>query len=402
MSTEPPKDTNLQRRHWLWATVWDLSLLVWIVGSIGTFIGFFGCLMLIGDESMSRTDLFLAISIVGALSVATVIFFLIWLKARRKVNAISARLRQLREEKQSEPPSYNPPTAVREVSTQRVHFALQARRETQKAEASDNQQTTIYCGCLIVAGVAVYALWQLLGISGVWVVPAAYICFVAFPLGCMAYAFYVWHRNRHYRSILANVPDESFRLRCIGAPEELEKYGELVDVAFEPAIFNVSWTNLAVFRSNVRWFAIFTGVIAWIVISIVCCLAFGFSINVVLNAAMVASLIACVATALIWHTYIRITPGQLEIVQYSVFGRKSISSFAINLREVHMLVNLWRGYVHIDSPEPGGEPFRFSTALIPGSRRLAYMILLGALSTHKPGPLPLEETEDYPFEGDRE
>ncbi|MFH1749058.1 MAG: hypothetical protein ABIG44_18660, partial [Planctomycetota bacterium] len=379
----------------LWAIIWGLTAFGCIIATILAIASCIGSSEVSEyEQDLSTAGTVWLILKTVTLPVAALVFFFLWLKANQKENMIAARLKQIREQEAKKPPSYNPPTAVREVSTQRVHFSIAARRETLKVEGYNYQSAMIGCGCFVIVITAVYFLWPLLALPSNVVLAGKNILYLAIAVGCVLQGIHAWRKNRRHRPLLASLPDESFRLRCIGAPEELEKYGELVDAAFEPAIFNVSWTKLAVFRPIVRRFMMYTGIFAGIAILTACSLVYRISSEVVLGSALVAPLLAYVASVLVWNTYIRIVPGQLEVLQYSVFGRKHTRSVIIKLRNARVLINLQSGYVHIEPPESDSQPFRFSTALIPGKGRLAYVILLAALSTHQPGPLTDNLTGD--------
>ncbi len=84
----------------------------------------------------------------------------------------------------------------------------------------------------------------------------------------------------------------------------------------------------------------------------------------------------------------RVVPGRLDVLQYAPFRSGAVRIEKYDLKRSRVFVDLKLSVVAIDSAD---RKLQFSTALISGGRRLAYMILLAAISTHEPGPLPDDE-----------
>jgi len=203
----------------------------------------------------------------------------------------------------------------------------------------------------------------------------------------------IWYRRRRFVSQLPLHPDESQRLQCIGNPGAITSVGPLRNILFEPAEFNIAWTKSAYGRDGAKALALLTGVIA-LVVYVGAVFAYSLPLlPAILFCApfIVSTVYAVVAT--FWRTRLRIVPGRMEVLQYSVFGRRRSYRVVIPLRETKVLVNMWKHYVRVEGPGVENGKWILGTQLVPRRRELAYYVLLAALSTHKPGPIDDEAGE---------
>jgi hypothetical protein len=88
------------------------------------------------------------------------------------------------------------------------------------------------------------------------------------------------------------------------------------------------------------------------------------------------------AVALLWPTYLRVVPGRLDVIRYSVFPRWRTEVRSWNLRDARILVDLRGMRVSIDIPgDPG--PVEFSIGLLPRRTRFARMLFWAAMSSYR-------------------
>jgi len=195
-------------------------------------------------------------------------------------------------------------------------------------------------------------------------------------------------RRRRERD-LPETPDDSFRLRCVGTPEEVAQYGELADVPFEPKIFNMSLSVPFSGGMTTVWVA--TLACALLVGTLVWRTTMGASscssIQVV---AIPAPLAAEAVIMLFWPAYFRIVPGRLDVLRWRPFRRRAEVLASWDLCVARILVDLRKAVVILDGPNCE-TPCVFNIGLVRGRARLAHALFLGAISTHWPPPLPDDE-----------
>ncbi len=184
-----------------------------------------------------------------------------------------------------------------------------------------------------------------------------------------------------------DAPTHDSRLASVGNRRKVESIGELADVLFEPAIFRAPF--FGGFEKGHDRTALFAG----IVMIIVCALTV---LRLGLGGAFAASahyyLAAGIGLALLVHewlspTYLRIVPGRVDVMEFGVFlrGRARVTKY--DLRTARVVVDLRQLAVFIDDNEKNVHA-ELAIAFVRDRYRLAYYLLLAALSTHEPGPLP--------------
>ena len=187
------------------------------------------------------------------------------------------------------------------------------------------------------------------------------------------------------------VADTAARLRCIGPTEALVKFktlGEPRDVAFEPV---VAFASLAVKQHA-------AAKTVWVLTTIAAC-GLMIALRELGNLPLPRFGYFTVATAMVfgggvavflWPTYLRIVPGRIDILRYRLWSRKPTVE-TIDLREAHVLVNLHRSIIYIQT----SDHTRFWRAIGLGAVRhgkeVAHAILQAAISTAPTPPLPDDE-----------
>ena len=180
-------------------------------------------------------------------------------------------------------------------------------------------------------------------------------------------------------------PDESFRLNCVGPREYLEQHGPLTDLSFEPAIFHSIFVQKST-RSQVVVF-ILVLLPAFVVMHYLFAWFLGIPGwgKLVLSKTWLAVGLALWFTGWMWPTYFRVVPGRLDVMRFSNLRGRPVAFEQYDLRQARIMVDLRRSVIFLDY---GYRKADFTFMLMRGRTRFAYYVLLAALSTHKPPPLP--------------
>ena len=86
--------------------------------------------------------------------------------------------------------------------------------------------------------------------------------------------------------------------------------------------------------------------------------------------------------------YFRVVPGRLDVLHYSAFRHRPLRTLFHDLKSAPVLVDLRRSLIFIGE---GRKIAEYSFLLVPAGARLAYQVLVAAISTYKPGPLPEDD-----------
>jgi hypothetical protein len=182
-------------------------------------------------------------------------------------------------------------------------------------------------------------------------------------------------------------PSPACRINCVMPQTQLAAYGSLEDMQFEPAVQrSFSYRYLRPFMKVAAWtcFAISAVVIHYVALRIGWSSNWVNSINYVFYIGLPVSF---VFVAWMCPTYLRIVPGRLDVMHLSNFGGEArIERW--DLRRARILIDMSKGVVFIDERDRHGEVCLFDVSR---PRRLVYCLLLGAISTHEPPPLPDDE-----------
>jgi hypothetical protein len=193
------------------------------------------------------------------------------------------------------------------------------------------------------------------------------------------------HEFRAEFEQLPRNPDPAARVHCIGVSEEIMEVGPLEDLPFEPAIFHAALAVMPSTRTiTFSWMA---ATILGVGLIFGSKPLFGSGIRGPFG---IWAAYAVVFGAIAWlrPVYFRIVPGRLDVLWYGPFRSKPLRVDRYDLRSSKVLVDLRQKAVVIGEDNNETD---FCFALVRGGRRLAYMLLLAAISTHEPGPLPDDE-----------
>ena len=90
----------------------------------------------------------------------------------------------------------------------------------------------------------------------------------------------------------------------------------------------------------------------------------------------------------LWPTYFRIVPGRLDVMRFNNLLNRPVSVERYNLRTAKLLIDLRRGVIFVD--ESDGRTGEFPIVWMRRStrERLAYHLLLAAISSYEAPMLP--------------
>ena len=284
------------------------------------------------------------------------------------------------------PPVQSPPSSIVAAGDQQIHFSRKWSRW-----GKDAKQAGWFDRALVICGGLAVAIFLGVGVNQAFHVPADILSWAVPPV-CLLPALRLMNerqsrkrRLQNSRFSLAASPDNQFRLRCIGIPEEFDDLGGLANVPFESVIFNCSWTSITLLNPIVKSTAIATAtVMGLIAITVATMLQAPLGMRLWIGAST-AILAACAVIFLVWQTYVEISPGRLDITWISMFGRGRTTRISADLRSARILVDTLRWQILLEQPESDNPPLFFSTIAIPRRMELAHRILLAAVSTH-PSP----------------
>lgn len=264
-----------------------------------------------------------------------------------------------------------------------VHFCgLKRARSDRMARIAGLRYNKVLGGAFVLALVAYVAL-QSLGTPRF----KAYIALaVGAFLGPVIVAFRSIPELRKLKRVGCDAATHASRLLCVGSPQDFERHGPIEDVPFQPELMRAP---LVSGKIAAYWTTVILTAIAVLVLGV----AFapgaglaplqGFSYFFMVLPATIALF------ALEWlsPTYLRIVPGRVDVMEFGVFlrGRARVTKY--DLRTAKVVVDLRQLAVFIDDEEKNVRA-ELAIAFVRDRYRLAYYVLLAALSTHEPGPLP--------------
>lgn len=204
------------------------------------------------------------------------------------------------------------------------------------------------------------------------------------------FAILLLHRRRRKAKVANMVGGHapiSRRIACVAAPEWLSPWNRDESNLLEPEIFpsldllDNSWTagpRLALFYfgflSAASGLSELTGG-SW----------FRPSALAICGAILAAFILERV---LLWPSYLRISPGRLDVLRFNNFpGGKTVTK-SIPLSTAHLLIDLHKHSALITA---SGESTEVPFVLVRGRRRFAHCLIRAALSTHPSPPLPEDE-----------
>lgn len=183
-------------------------------------------------------------------------------------------------------------------------------------------------------------------------------------------------RRRHER--LPAQPDPAFRLRCVGAPEDLLVHGPLHDVPFEPRLF---WMPVGLRgKGDSGWLPFVVG-LATLGAAILVGGAIGGGNGVTVPVVLAGLFVGTLLVAVLTPSYLRISPGRLELVTWRPVGGPTVQAY--DLRTKPVFVDSQQ-YVLVLGSDDDRERLEFSFAAAPGRAAIPYYLFLAALSSYVP------------------
>jgi len=100
---------------------------------------------------------------------------------------------------------------------------------------------------------------------------------------------------------------------------------------------------------------------------------------------LAAATIGGVSTAFVWPTYLRVVPGRLDVLRAGILGRGVRAAERHDLRSSAVLVDLGLRCLFLAKD---GVTTEIAFGALASPREFAHSVLLAAVSTHEPAPLP--------------
>ncbi|MFN0135617.1 MAG: hypothetical protein ACKVS9_05795 [Phycisphaerae bacterium] len=206
----------------------------------------------------------------------------------------------------------------------------------------------------------------------------------------------IWMFVKWYRRGLAEavdlrepsnaVPSPSVRVCFSGSRKEVLEYGPLQNVPFEPQQFTLWLPPLGIGSAGLH--AAVSGIGLWASFVLLAWVYNpGFFWNAIFQGMSFFSFGALISVW-IWPTHLRITPGCAEVMEYGPFRSrpKAISKLDIGTKPI--IVDLRRRTLFVD---PDGARMDISFEWTRDPARVAFFLLLGAISTHRSPSVMIEE-----------
>lgn len=279
------------------------------------------------------------------------------------------------------------PTSIPEV----VHF----QKLRHDLVHSDAVIDSVYLSAVAMALALVIGIAFLLRNTLGWLLvrPVLIVCLLAF-VGVQIWFVVRIYRNRKRRMkrpgdrLRRSAPQ--FRITCVGHCGSFRNYGPFEDVAFEPAVF------LVPIAPQPRRHCLDCGIA-------ICAFALAIALKHSFGSpwwdwrgadGMIgAILLSCgvlfgVATRIaVCPTYLRVVPGRLDVMTSWALSTQVSLVRSYDLSRAQVVVDLTSQVIALTGHNCETQ---ISIALVPRRKRLAYMVLLGALSTHEPGPVTMD------------
>jgi hypothetical protein len=226
--------------------------------------------------------------------------------------------------------------------------------------------------------------------------------FIAIGACGLGATFYFLRRGRHAARVRARatpsehgVPDERYRVRCVGwevARASFDRLGPVEDRPFEPRVFfgffavnpakrvMMAWMVLlaVLMSSGLAWVMLTGGSNAFIGTSL-------FPMSAIVGAAIVA---VCLPT------YVRVVPGRVDVLHYTAMSRRARRAVSHDLRRARVLVDLNSRTIKIEPPPDdtrGPAVTRLWFGWVPRGEELAHAVLEAAISSAPAAELPEDE-----------
>lgn len=265
-----------------------------------------------------------------------------------------------------------------------IDFAKRYHLQSRLGKRSLNIKNYFVMGSLFVSAEVFTSFLTRLGIP--W-----FLAFLLLPAS-MFFAYGCWYFvTRPVGEELApwlntpETPDSTVRVACCGKPQALTRLarkGRVENIAFEPMVYRgVAALKLRLLE---RW--------AWGVVSVMCVvllymLAWWLSPRVANGYVVFVTAFAVggIVTTCIWPTYFRLVPGRIDVLRYNTLGRNVMEVVKHDLRTSAVLVDLNQRCVFLAKD---GITTEIGFGAVRDPYEFAHAVLLAAVSTHTPAPLP--------------
>lgn len=179
-------------------------------------------------------------------------------------------------------------------------------------------------------------------------------------------------------------PNDQYRLQAFGTPESVEDLGPIKEAAFEPRVFRAS---LALPASTA---AKAVGVLAPLLVGlglVAAVFALRGSVEPAYGLLIPWTVRAVALVAQAWWRprYVRVMPGRVEVLTDRSSPAGAIDSDSYDLTTARITIDTFTSQVRI---EDGNRSLDIAYGVVWRGRQLASAVLLGAISTYKPGPVP--------------
>jgi len=246
------------------------------------------------------------------------------------------------------------------------------------------------------------AAWILAGVcvigamfAGLGYFARAWVALVATGAGVAILGVAIWVALRPSREAMAQAIATarplrllgSPRVRCFGSARRLARVlevGPIQNAMFEPVIVAaIAAVPAPKRRLRVQMIA---GVLIFVAIE---CIGWAFEHRPVGNIYvmfLVSSAGGLLVGGAVFPTYLRVVPGRLDVMECGWLGRQIIAVRRIDLRDKAIAIDLNTQVLLIDADSP--KSTKIACGAIWDRWAFAHAVLMAAVSTHTPAPLP--------------
>jgi len=203
-----------------------------------------------------------------------------------------------------------------------------------------------------------------------------------------------YYKLRH--ALPVNESSAGHRLQCVGHPDQVMPYGPLPSPPFEPRVFYTLGVIPLFRRLSVIVLVMtvpFTVGAFYLLIFLTSDFPDPFSDLPLAHACALLLGFACAffCVHLLYPTYVRISPQQIDIMRFSMFSRHIYLFKSFDLRHSHILVDLINSLVIVDDTTYSGSVIEFSIRLLPSRECFTYWLFAAATCEFSPPVLPRDE-----------
>ena len=273
-----------------------------------------------------------------------------------------------------------------------IRFARSLRdrdRPKKKLSLGGSAHHAIIWGVLLAIFLAVRVLVVLADLRVHELIEAA----VSLALGLIvAVAVYKRFAESHeypgfrWRGMHQDLASDDDRLVVLGNIARVCTVGPLEDLPFEPRLFNVSHLFRGSMRRRISTWIVGLGFFLALYWTMYTTIGIPSISGQILGYATLAFII--VADGWVFPVYLRIVPGRLDILRFRFLGSKAYKTESFDLTKARVIVDADKEVVGVTEDD---REVNITYETIWHKRFVPYYILLAAISTHTPGPLPADQ-----------